>query len=462
MILVGAGAETTTSLIGNAIGLLADRPSVQDELRSRTGQGGDLHRGGAPIRVSVPLPPSHRGPFGRAGRRRDTRGGARHVALELGESRRRRLRRSRRDRPRASQRPLARRLRPRHSPLCRRTVGQARSARGAHEAARAHERGSRSTRTNRSDGPTASGSAATNGSRSSSSPAEGSPTHLSALSSHRMQPVAATRQSGHHAWVGGDRSARVPALFLTGAPGSGKTAVAHEISELLWQIGEPHAVIDVDELARGVLPTGSDDFNLALAATNLAAVWENFRAVGVRRLVLARIVQGPEELQRLCDALPDCDITVCRVTATRQEIRERIARREAGSAREFLLNVSERVNGALDGAGLPGFVVENNASSQLTRVAQQILDRLGWPYQGSTTTPGHSCRSGATAPRSRRPVEKCGSAEPSGRDRRASTCRAVRLTFCRGDVSGVRHGPGVRCHRAVASILVAFNVLRGY
>ena len=163
--------------------------------------------------------------------------------------------------------------------------------------------------------------------------------------------------------------------------------MAHEISELLSRIGEPHAVIDVDELARGVLPTGSDDFNLALAATNLAAVWENFRAVGVRRLVLARIVQGPEELQRLCDALPDCDITVCRVTATRQEIRERIARREAGSAREFLLDVSERVNAALDDARLPGFVVDNNASSQLTQVAQQILDRLGWPYQGSTTTP---------------------------------------------------------------------------
>lgn len=34
MVLVGAGAETTTSLIGNAIGLLAERPILQDELRA--------------------------------------------------------------------------------------------------------------------------------------------------------------------------------------------------------------------------------------------------------------------------------------------------------------------------------------------------------------------------------------------------------------------------------------------
>jgi cytochrome P450 family 144 len=34
MVLVGAGAETTTSLIGNAIGLLAERPLLQDEVRA--------------------------------------------------------------------------------------------------------------------------------------------------------------------------------------------------------------------------------------------------------------------------------------------------------------------------------------------------------------------------------------------------------------------------------------------
>jgi adenylylsulfate kinase-like enzyme len=52
----------------------------------------------------------------------------------------------------------------------------------------------------------------------------------------------------------------VPTLFITGAPGSGKTALAKEVSELLWRMREPHAVVDVDELSRGVLPGGTSDF----------------------------------------------------------------------------------------------------------------------------------------------------------------------------------------------------------
>jgi adenylylsulfate kinase-like enzyme len=39
---------------------------------------------------------------------------------------------------------------------------------------------------------------------------------------------------------------RVDVLFLTGQPGAGKSAVAKELSELLWRVREPHAVIDLD------------------------------------------------------------------------------------------------------------------------------------------------------------------------------------------------------------------------
>jgi DNA polymerase III delta prime subunit len=183
-----------------------------------------------------------------------------------------------------------------------------------------------------------------------------------------------------------EKEARIPALFLTGPPGSGKTALAHEVSELLFHAGEPHAVIDIDELARGVLPSGSDDFNLALAATNLNAVWANFRALGVRRLVIDRIVLGREDLDHLCHAVPDCEVTVCRVTAPRDEIRNRIGRRESGSAREFLLSMSERIDDALDGSDLPGFAVDNGANSKLTAVAMQILRRLDWPCPTSAPT----------------------------------------------------------------------------
>ena len=166
-------------------------------------------------------------------------------------------------------------------------------------------------------------------------------------------------------------------MLLTGAPGSGKTALAHEISELLWQLGEPHAVIDLDELARGVIPGGSDDFNLALTVDNMKTVWDNFRATGVGRLVLARVVRTNEELRRLCDALPDCDVSVWRVVASDDEIAVRITRREAGSARDFLLRVARELNADL--ADLPGEMVVNDGSVSITDVARTVLTRAHWP-----------------------------------------------------------------------------------
>jgi hypothetical protein len=52
-----------------------------------------------------------------------------------------------------------------------------------------------------------------------------------------------------------------------------------------------------------------------------------------------------------------------------------------------MLDVSGRLNAALVDARLPGFVVENNAGSELIQVAQQVLDGLGWPNEGSTAMP---------------------------------------------------------------------------
>jgi dephospho-CoA kinase len=169
----------------------------------------------------------------------------------------------------------------------------------------------------------------------------------------------------------------VPALFLTGGPGSGKTALAHEISELLWQLDEPHVVIDLDELGRGVIPGGSDDFNLSLTIDNMKAVWENFRAAGVRRLVLARVVRTSAELQRLVDAIPDCDVSVWHVAASDEVVAARIARREAGSARDFLLKVARDLNA--DSTGLLGTKVLNDGAASITDMARSVLTQAHWP-----------------------------------------------------------------------------------
>jgi len=171
---------------------------------------------------------------------------------------------------------------------------------------------------------------------------------------------------------------RVEVLFLTGQPGAGKTAVAKEIGELLWKIREPHALIDIDELCRGVLPTKSPDFNRSLAVANLKAVWANFYAAGVRRLILARIVESPDDLDLFGGAIPNARITVCFIHAPAETIQQRITEREAGSARHFLLSVSPRIAERMAALNLPGIHVDND-QRPLNEVAQEVLERAGWP-----------------------------------------------------------------------------------
>jgi dephospho-CoA kinase len=169
----------------------------------------------------------------------------------------------------------------------------------------------------------------------------------------------------------------VDVLFLTGQPGAGKTAVAKELSELLWQRRAPHAVIDIDELCRGLLPTRTTDFNRALAAANLQAVWANYHAAGVRRLILARIVEALDDIERFSVAIPNARVTVCLLQAPEATIRQRITEREAGSARAFLLRLTARNAEQMAALELPGFRVENDGRT-LNAVAREILERAGW------------------------------------------------------------------------------------
>ncbi len=137
---------------------------------------------------------------------------------------------------------------------------------------------------------------------------------------HALQPGADTQ---------------VAVLFLTGQPGAGKTAVAKEISELFWQIREPHAVIDLDELCRGRLPDQTPNVNRSLTVVNLSGVWTNFYAAGVRRLILARIIETPDDLAQFRSAIPNAQITVCHLHTPAPMIQQRITEREPGSARTF-------------------------------------------------------------------------------------------------------------------------------
>jgi hypothetical protein len=179
---------------------------------------------------------------------------------------------------------------------------------------------------------------------------------------------------------------RAPALFITGAPGSGKTALAKEISEVLWRAREPHAIVDLDEVCRGLLPGDTaEGFHVRLAAENLAAVWSSFRRRGARRLVVARIVESVEEIAVVAAAVPDCELTVCRLAVEPATLQRRLHHREAGTSVEFLTSVTTRLAATIGQLELPGFTVQNTDDTSIADLALAVTTRLEWPVALATS-----------------------------------------------------------------------------
>jgi len=163
---------------------------------------------------------------------------------------------------------------------------------------------------------------------------------------------------------------------LTGTVGSGKTAVAIQIGELLEQQGKSAAVVDLDWL--GWLHLRSSAITAdQLIARNLAAMWPNLREAGMAYAVLARAILGREGLQALRAAVPDTDLVVVRLTASPATIEGRLRRRDSGQELEEHLRESIEMTRVMDREGMEDFAVANDDGSP-GQVAQEVLQRVGW------------------------------------------------------------------------------------
>lgn len=143
-------------------------------------------------------------------------------------------------------------------------------------------------------------------------------------------------------------------LVITGAMGSGKTSVLYEASDILASLKIPHATIDLDGLGGARLAVSDAD---EVMYKNLASVSENYAAAGLTRLLIARAIENRAELNMCCRAVGATESLVCRLVATDETMRKRVAERERGILRDELIRRVTDLTTIIDKAGLEDFTV---------------------------------------------------------------------------------------------------------
>jgi hypothetical protein len=164
-------------------------------------------------------------------------------------------------------------------------------------------------------------------------------------------------------------------LIITGTMGAGKTTVLAEASDILTLRQITHAAIDLDALGLVHLP--SPPVNDGLMYRNLQSLCRNYESAGVARLLLARAMEEPTELE-LCRSIVSASKTVvCRLTASIEAMEQRVRTRESGLLQKIYVARVAKLNDILDAARFEDFTVVNENRS-LAEVAQELLIKAGW------------------------------------------------------------------------------------
>jgi cytidylate kinase len=165
-------------------------------------------------------------------------------------------------------------------------------------------------------------------------------------------------------------------LFIGGRSGVGKSTVALEASHLLAEAGVQHAVIEGDNLDSAFPEPWRQ--GLRLAELNLAAIWQNYRQAGYRRLIYTNTVCVLES-DKLAQAMGgDVLVTDVLLTASDETARSRLSLREVGSTLEQHVERSDAAALKLDASAGGSVHRVTTDEREVTAIARQIIALAGW------------------------------------------------------------------------------------
>lgn len=171
-------------------------------------------------------------------------------------------------------------------------------------------------------------------------------------------------------------------VIITGPVGVGKTTTAVALSELMTDLGLSHTLVDMDALTATWPRPADDRFNERLGFRNLADVVRNGREAGSERLVIAAVVESREGRERYREVIPGAEVTVIRLVAPIERIRERITARnsiagwsEAGVPWEK--DRAAELIAIMDANDVADVIIDTTDRSP-NGIAQEIAQWLGW------------------------------------------------------------------------------------
>jgi hypothetical protein len=184
-------------------------------------------------------------------------------------------------------------------------------------------------------------------------------------------------------------------LLLCGPAGVGKSTIGFPLYQRCLRAGLTAGYVDLDQI--GFLRPGpdGDPGGHQLRARNLAAMWAVYRAAGASHLVASGPVESQAALRLYQDALPGASITVCRLHAAPEELRQRVMTRWAGGSwpqpgdplrgqpASHLSRVADQAiahDQVLEQAGLDAVRIDTTGHS-VTEAAGLIAAVTGWPGQ---------------------------------------------------------------------------------